>query len=68
MAGTVGAIPNTITKAKKSTSKFVKKITEVNNDIIFGKKEIDPLERAGAILEGGKKRADMVKKVSFFCF
>ena len=66
MAGTVGAIPNTITKAKKSTGKFVAKVTEINNDIIYGKKTIDAIERAEANLEGGKKRAEMVKKLSFF--
>ena len=66
MAGQHGSIPDAITKAKESTSKFVVKLTEVNNDIIYGKKTIDAVERAQAAAEGGKKKKEMIAQLSFF--
>ena len=50
MAGTVGPIPDTITKAGNSTKKFIAKLQETNLEIIYGKKifsqeeiaELDP--------------------------
>ena len=38
MPGTVGTIPEVITKARNSTGKFIVKLKAVNNDIIYGKK------------------------------
>ena len=66
MAGQHGPIPDAITKAKESTGKFVVKLTEVNNDIIYGKKMIDAVERAKTAAEGGKKKKEMIKQLSFF--
>ena len=59
MAGQHGSIPDAITKAKESTGKFVVKLTEVNNDIIYGKKMIDAVERAQTAAEGGKKKKEI---------
>ena len=66
MSGQHGPIPDAITKAKESTGKFVVKLTEVNNDIIYGKKLIDAVERAKTAAEGGKKKKEMIKQLSFF--
>ena len=65
MAGQHGGIPDAITRAKESTGKFVVKLTEVNNDIIYGKKTIDAVERAQAAAEGGKRKKQMIAELSF---
>ena len=66
MAGQHGGIPDAITRAKESTGKFIVKLTEVNNDIIYGKKTIDAVERAQAAAEGGKRKKQMIAELSFF--
>lgn len=66
MAGTVGAIPNTITKAKKSAGDFIIKLQEVNNDIIYGKNTISLEERSAASIEDPKARKNLLKKIEVF--
>ena len=66
MPGTVGGIQNTITKAKESTDKFVKKLNEVNSQLLVGTKEVDVQARQEAFIKGSKERAKLLKDITFF--
>ena len=62
----VGPIPDTITKTKKSVSEFIEQLSEVNNQLLIGKKEIDLEARQRAFLAGANQRAALLKDITFF--
>jgi len=65
MPGTVGTIPEVITKARNSTGKFIVKLKSVNNDIIYGKKTVDNLELLTAKKDDPKARKKLLNNTNF---
>ena len=66
MAGTVGPIPDTITKAGNSTKKFIAKLQETNLEIIYGKKIFSQEEIAELDPNDPKSRKKIFQNVAFF--